>query len=108
MAIFIFLGFSSTLYYTLLSKIKAAISKDEYSRTSKNKNILRISIQSLGSPVWMALDCDETISNYGQNLLKFFYCLRKLVQDKNVVTCITIPSHLFEVSPQYIYILLFK
>lgn len=51
----------------------------------------------------MALDCDntETNSNYGEDLLKFLYCLRKLVQDKNVVICVTIPSHLFEVRTNY-------
>lgn len=91
-------AFKNSLYNSLLIKIKTVISKEKYSRTNKEKNILRITIQSLGSPVWMALDCDsdESISNYGQDLLKFLYCLRKLVQDKNVVICVTIPSHLFE------------
>ncbi|XP_052738097.1 elongator complex protein 4 [Bicyclus anynana] len=88
-------GFRNNLYHTLLTKIKTTLSKEEYKSCSKNKNILRISIQSLGSPVWMAMDCD-TQTTYGQDLVKFLYCLRILVRDTNAVIFITMPSHLFD------------
>ncbi|XP_039746261.1 elongator complex protein 4 [Pararge aegeria] len=89
-------GFKNGLYHTLLTNIKTILSKEDYKSSSQNKNILRICIQSLGSPVWMAMDCDDAQSGYGQDLIKFLYCLRMLVRDTNAVIFITIPSHLFD------------
>ncbi|XP_053599608.1 elongator complex protein 4 [Plodia interpunctella] len=91
-------GFKNSLYSTLLTSIQKAVSKEEYKSSSKNnKNMLRISIQSLGSPIWMAMDCDEGLdsSHYGQDLIKFMYCLRVMLRDTNSVVFVTIPSHLF-------------
>ncbi|CAH2268198.1 jg8204 [Pararge aegeria aegeria] len=42
------------------------------------------------------MDCDDAQSGYGQDLIKFLYCLRMLVRDTNAVIFITIPSHLFD------------
>ncbi|XP_050362777.1 elongator complex protein 4 [Nymphalis io] len=89
-------SFKNNLYHTLLINIKEALLKEEYKNNSKNKNILRVCIQSLGSPIWMALDCDDDISTYGQDLLKFVYCLRVLLRNTNAVAFVTIPSHLFD------------
>nr|XP_026491385.1 elongator complex protein 4 [Vanessa tameamea] len=90
-------SFKNDLYYTLLIKIKEGLIKEEYNINSKNKNILRVCIQSLGSPVWMAMDCDhDTNITYGQDLLKFVYCLRVLLRSTNAVAFITVPSHLFD------------
>ncbi|XP_045492166.1 elongator complex protein 4 [Colias croceus] len=91
-------GFKNDLYMQLLAKIKTALSKEQYKRSSKEKNILRISIQSLGSPNWMAMDCNEEPldNSYGQDLIKFMYCLRLLLQDTNAVVFVTIPAHLFD------------
>lgn len=44
------------------------------------------------------MDYDDTQSGYGQDLIKFLYCLRMLVRDTNAVAFITVPSHLFDVS----------
>ncbi|CAK1578245.1 unnamed protein product [Parnassius mnemosyne] len=92
------IGFKNYMFYKLLMKIKDIVSKSEFQTSNKNKNILRISIQSLGSPVWMALDCDvEPVdSSYGQDLIKFLYCLRVILKDTLAVAFITIPSHLFD------------
>ncbi|KAM3968273.1 elongator complex protein 4 [Aphomia sociella] len=92
-------GFRNGLYTNLLNNIKNIISKDEYQSNSKNqKNMLRISIQSLGSPIWMAKDCDENTvgTEYGHDLVKFMYCLRVILRDKNAVAFVTLPSHLFD------------
>ncbi|CAK1551708.1 unnamed protein product [Leptosia nina] len=89
--------FKNVLYAKLLKKVKDALAKEEYKRSSKSKKILRISIHMLGSPVWLAVDCDEELDNrYGHDLIKFMYCLRILLRDTNAVAFITIPSHLFD------------
>ncbi|KAL4703385.1 hypothetical protein ACJJTC_011174 [Scirpophaga incertulas] len=88
-------GFKNGIYFTLLNKISDVIK--DLKTSNMNKNFLRISIPSLGSPTWMAMDCDDnTHENYGQDLLKFIYCLRTIVRDTNVAVFITIPSHLFD------------
>ncbi|XP_072941887.1 elongator complex protein 4 [Epargyreus clarus] len=90
-------GFKNNMYFKLLSTIKNATSKEEYKSSSKNSNILRICIQSLGSPMWTAMDCGDCApSSYGQDLIKFIYCLRVVLRDTNAVAFITIPTHLFE------------
>ncbi|KAJ0179262.1 hypothetical protein K1T71_004974 [Dendrolimus kikuchii] len=92
-------GFKNPLYHTLLANIKNIVDKDTFkNRKTVNNNILRISIQSLGSPVWMAMDSenDTVTSNYGQDLIKFMYSLRVILRDTNAVAFISVPSHLFE------------
>ncbi|XP_068627929.1 elongator complex protein 4 [Battus philenor] len=91
-------GFKNYMFFKLIKDIKDIVSKDDFQTSSKNKNILRISIQSLGSPIWMAADCDkqQVDSDYGQDLIKFFYCLRIILRDTLAVAFITIPSHLFD------------
>ncbi|CAH0397276.1 unnamed protein product [Chilo suppressalis] len=89
-------GFRNCLYSNLLLRIKEII-KDYENSKSKDKNILRICIQSLGSPIWMSIDCEEaSLDHYGQDLIKFMYCLRILLRDKNATAFVTVPSHLFE------------
>lgn len=91
-------GFRNALYFNLLNSIKEAVN-DYKSNGKQDKNILRISILSLGSPIWMALDCEEdSHEGYGQDLIKFMYCLRVLLRDTSAVAFVTIPSHLFDVS----------
>lgn len=90
-------GFKNAMYHKLLTNIKEAVSKEEYQNNAKkNSNILRISIQSLGSPVWMAMDCEEDSSAFGQDLIKFMYCLRVILRDTNAIAFVTVPSHLFD------------
>lgn len=93
-------GFQNIQYLSLLQKIKELTSKEEYQTNYKGKqNILRICILSLGSPLWMALDCDEENAdprNYGQDLLKFMYCLRVIIRDTNSLVFVTSPTHLFD------------
>lgn len=104
-----FSGFKNTLYHKLLTSIQELISKEEYqSNVKKTSNILRIGIHSLGSPTWMAMDCDaDTSGTFGQDLIKFMYCLRVIVRDTNAVVFVTIPAHLFDVSVMNSYYFLF-
>lgn len=101
---FVFSGFKNPLYHTLLTKIKNIVDRDTFkNRKIGDNNILRISIQSLGSPIWMAMDCenDTVASDYGQDLIQFMYCLRVVLRDTNAVAFITIPAHLFEARVIY-------
>ncbi|XP_041972844.1 elongator complex protein 4 [Aricia agestis] len=90
--------FKNPMYHQLLSSIKKVISKEDYMAGNKNNNILRIVIQSLGSPVWFAKECDEDVidNSYGTDILKFMYCLRALLRDTLAVALVTLPSHLFD------------
>ncbi|XP_022829228.1 elongator complex protein 4 [Spodoptera litura] len=91
-------GFKNNLYHKLLTTIKELVSNEEYqSSVKKNSNILRIGVHALGSPVWMAMDCDDEANTvYGQDLIKFMYCLRVILRDTNAVAFVTIPAHLFD------------
>lgn len=93
------------MFFKLLTEIKELVSKEEFQTSSKSKNILRISIQSLGSPIWLAADCDEETANsdYGQDLIKFLYTLRVILRDTLAVAFITIPSHLFDVRSFFFF-----
>ncbi|CAG9090773.1 unnamed protein product [Plutella xylostella] len=90
-------GFNNNLYHDLLVNIKNLVSKEEYQIGGKSKkNILRISIQSLGSPVWTADDSGDDTSVYRKDLQKFMYCLRVILRDTTAVAYITMPMHLFD------------
>lgn len=93
-------GFRNDMYFKLLSSLKGLLSKEEYNISNKDKsNVLRINIQSLGSPIWTSQDCEEEDDHqFGQDLLKFVYCLRVLLRGTTAVAFITIPTHLFDVS----------
>lgn len=87
-------GFRNNMYHKLLCTIRDNVSKEEF----KKKNMLRISIHSLGSPIWMSMDSEQNInaSTYGQDLIKFMYCLRVILRDTNAIAFVTIPAHLFD------------
>ncbi|CAG9791897.1 unnamed protein product [Diatraea saccharalis] len=89
-------GFRNCLYSNLVHNIKNIVKKYKNNK-SEDKNILRICIQALGSPIWMAMDCEDGChDSYGLDLIKFMYCLRILLRDTNATAFITMPSHLFE------------
>jgi hypothetical protein len=62
---------------------------DEWQDESLTRNVLRIGIQSLGSPVWPMTD--------GYSLPRFLLALRGLVRSALAVCVITMPTHLIEV-----------
>ncbi|XP_050003110.1 elongator complex protein 4 isoform X1 [Alexandromys fortis] len=62
----------------------------------KQKNILRIGIQNLGSPLWGDdICCTEDCDN-NHSLTKFLYVLRGLLRTSLSVCIITVPTHLIQ------------
>lgn len=62
----------------------------------KQKNILKIGIQNLGSPLWGDdICCTENCDN-GHSLTKFLYVLRGLLRASLSVCIVTVPTHLIQ------------
>ena len=63
-----------------------------------DKNILRIAVQSLGSPLWPTATSQGEASNSVAHCLNWFLiCLRALMRSAFATCLVTVPSHLFEV-----------
>ncbi|XP_037677557.1 elongator complex protein 4 isoform X1 [Choloepus didactylus] len=86
-------------YIKLLHFIQNIIYEDGFDGSNpqkKQKNILRIGIQNLGSPLWGDdICCTEKYDN-SHSLTKFLYILRGLLRTSLSVCIITIPSHLIQ------------
>lgn len=74
-------------YYTLIEQLQAKLRSE--AANESNKNVLRISIESLGSPLWWN-------ENFTQDLCLFLTILRAAVRFSNSVCCLTMPTHLFK------------
>ncbi|XP_065846056.1 elongator complex protein 4-like [Oscarella lobularis] len=75
----------------LIDSLSACIDKGKYGTaisSVEKRNVLRIGIHSLGSPLWS--DMTNKIS-----ILRFLYRLRGLVRSSYAVALVTIPTHLF-------------
>lgn len=86
--------FKNGSYQSLLENIKSVLENKQYSYsdTSHKKNILKIGIYGIGSPLWMSNnDCDSR-----SDLNKFFICLRALLKSSLAVAMVTVPSHLYD------------
>lgn len=92
--------FSNPAYVSLLQKLQQILSKPEFEGTSSSgqvpamttmakKNLLRICIESFGSPLWY----DE---HFAEDICLFLTILKAAVRTTLSVCCITIPSHLFK------------
>lgn len=86
-------GFKKREYVDLLKSIEETISNGQFyvSNCPERRNILRITIRSLGSWLWMCDDAEETRSD----LFKFIYCFRALLRNSYAVAAITFPGHLY-------------
>lgn len=71
----------------VISSLKNVARQDRYSR-SDPKNLLRICINSFGSPLWYS------DSNFSRTLLTMLYQVRSVVRNTNSVCFVTIPGHL--------------
>ncbi|ESO91550.1 hypothetical protein LOTGIDRAFT_121862 [Lottia gigantea] len=87
-------------YNKLLEIIKTTLDTSQYSTTSqitKDTNILKIAIHSLGSPLW---DENGGLKDDGKGLdsalPRFLLALRSLLRTSFSVGLITIPTHLFQ------------
>lgn len=76
--------FINCYFGQLLNSIKTAIAPIT---AQEQKNLLRISISSLGSPLWYD-------KNYTKELCLFLTMLKAIVRNSLAVCCITMPMHL--------------
>nr|KAF6324452.1 elongator acetyltransferase complex subunit 4 [Myotis myotis] len=86
-------------YIKLLQFIQKIIYEEGFDGSNpqkKQKNILRIAIQSLGSPLWGDdVCCTENCDN-SHSLTKFLYILRGLLRTSLSACLITVPTHLIQ------------
>ncbi|KAM4846983.1 elongator complex protein 4 isoform 2-T2 [Thomomys bottae] len=86
-------------YIKLLQFIQNIIYKEGFDGSNpqkKQKNILRIGIQSLGSPLWGDDICCSENYDSGHSLTKFLYILRGLLRTSLSACIITMPTHLIQ------------
>ncbi|XP_078196908.1 elongator complex protein 4 isoform X5 [Callithrix jacchus] len=86
-------------YIKLLQFIQNIIYEEGFDGSNpqkKQKNILRIGIQNLGSPLWGDDICCTENGDSGHNLTKFLYVLRGLLRTSLSACIITMPTHLIQ------------
>ncbi|XP_006883787.1 PREDICTED: elongator complex protein 4 [Elephantulus edwardii] len=86
-------------YLKLLHFIQSIICEEGFDGSNsqkKQKNILRIGIQNLGSPLWGDDICCVENSDNSHSLTKFLYVLRGLLRTSLSACIITMPSHLIQ------------
>ncbi|MBZ3880697.1 Elongator complex protein 4 [Sciurus carolinensis] len=86
-------------YTKLLQFIQNIIYEEGFDGSNpqnKQKNILRIGIQNLGSPLWGDDICCTENCNNSHNLTKFLYVLRGLLRTSLSACIITMPTHLIQ------------
>nr|CAD7409755.1 unnamed protein product [Timema cristinae] len=91
-------GFCNPAYTDLLTAIQHKISLGQFqvSDTPEKRNILRVAIHSLGSPLWRA-------NQQRSDLTLFLYCLRSLLRSSLAVCVVTVPSHLFQARYSFVF-----
>ncbi|XP_069479646.1 elongator complex protein 4 isoform X1 [Ambystoma mexicanum] len=86
-------------YTRLLKSIHSVIHKEGFDGScpqKKTKNVLRIGIQSLGSPLWGDDICCSDQPHHMHSLTKFLYALRCLLRMSLSICVITVPAHLIQ------------
>uniref|UniRef100_A0A2K5QB65 Elongator complex protein 4 n=1 Tax=Cebus imitator TaxID=2715852 RepID=A0A2K5QB65_CEBIM len=86
-------------YIKLLQFIQNIIYEEGFDGSNpqkKQKNILRIGIQNLGSPLWGDDICCTENGDSSHSLTKFLYVLRGLLRTSLSVCIITMPTHLIQ------------
>lgn len=86
-------AFHNQIYAQLLENISAKIKQ---MKAGGEGNLLRISINSLGSPLWYG-------DKFGHDLCLFLTALKSITRYATAVCCITMPTHLLR-----IYVSLFE
>uniref|UniRef100_A0A182Q6N1 Elongator complex protein 4 n=1 Tax=Anopheles farauti TaxID=69004 RepID=A0A182Q6N1_9DIPT len=84
-------SFANPQYASLLSCIRRKASEPQFNLTPDecSKNVLRICLNSIGSPVWYD-------RNFVEDLLRFLAVLKAIVRNTLSVCLITMPMHLFQ------------
>lgn len=83
--------FVNPVFVSLLTSLKSKMEDEKFrfDANTNNKNLLRVAIQSLGSPLWWN-------ENFSNDLCLFLMILKSLVRQSLSVCCITVPAHLFK------------
>lgn len=72
----------------LITALKQVATKDEFSKGDSGSNLLRICVNSFGSPLWYS------DNSFGRALLTTLLQLKAIVRNTNSVCLLTIPGHL--------------
>ncbi|KAM8939994.1 elongator complex protein 4 isoform 2-T2 [Pelodytes ibericus] len=87
-------------YHQLLESIQRVVHEGGYDGSNpqqkRQKNILRIGIQSLGSVLWGDDICSNHRPQNLHSLTRFLYALRGLLRTSLTTCVITVPEHLFQ------------
>ncbi|XP_059330037.1 elongator complex protein 4 isoform X2 [Ammospiza nelsoni] len=86
-------------YARLLQSIQRIISQEGFDGSDpqkKQRNILRIGIQSLGSILWGDDVCCSDAPEDPRSLTKFLYVLRALLRKSLSACIVTVPAHLIQ------------
>uniref|UniRef100_A0A3B3QPS4 Elongator complex protein 4 n=1 Tax=Paramormyrops kingsleyae TaxID=1676925 RepID=A0A3B3QPS4_9TELE len=88
----------SEAYRLLLRSIQELIRQEGFDGTApqKSRNILRIGLHSLGSPLWADDICCEEKPTQASSLTSFLYGLRALLRSSLCTCMVTVPSHLIQ------------
>nr|XP_054490763.1 elongator complex protein 4 isoform X2 [Agelaius phoeniceus] len=89
----------NSAYARLLQSIQRIISQEGFDGSDpqkKQRNVLRIGIQSLGSILWGDDVCCSDAPEDPQSLTKFLYVLRGLLRKSLSACIITVPAHLIQ------------
>lgn len=86
--------FGNTAYEDLLKTVAKTLKSGEFftSDEPNKRNVLRISIDSLGSRMWF---CDTEESTHA-DIFKFLYCFRALLRNSFAVALISVPTLNFD------------
>lgn len=97
--------FHNPAYVSLLQKLREKMNEPAFDANgppidaTTKKNLLRISIESLGSPLWYD-------SQFSDDLCLFLTILKATVRMSLSVCCITAPTHLFKHIVSYTFSLI--
>jgi len=91
--------FTNPAYYDLLCTVQHKIEEGQFgvAASPEKRNILRIAVHSIGSPLWTEQSYSSS-THQKSDLAMFFYCLRSLLRSAYAVCMVTLPSHLFQVQ----------
>ncbi|RMB97877.1 hypothetical protein DUI87_25355 [Hirundo rustica rustica] len=95
-------------YARLLQSIQRIISQEGFDGSDpqkKQRNVLRIGIQSLGSVLWGDDVCCSDTPEDPHSLTKFLYVLRGLLRKSLSACIITVPAHLMQVMCDKFYLI---
>lgn len=87
--------FRNPVYTQILTNLKKKLNTSTFSgddssiQNESGKTLLRISISSLGSPLWYE-------DGFAEDVCLFLFFLKALIRTSSAVGCLTVPSHLFK------------